>query len=590
MNKSITPLPPANFTQDMGEYRPLSPFRQWCQKVLPLVYDDSLSYYELLCKVVDYLNKTMEDVETLHGDVTNLHEAFIKLQDYVNNYFSSLDVQEEINNKLDEMFEQGLFDDIINDHLTTGFINVVSKGAKKDGVTPTAKIINNIINEFTNATFYFPPGVYLLEEPLELYNDNIWALFFDGATLLCDNNDSAIKIITKTSTNEKHPPKIYGTGSIDMNNIAKTGINVANESRYLKITDINIENIGDGIGIQLGTGKGASMSTFLENICVRGTSSENINSIGVLAIGYDNYFTNVNIIRCYGGIRLLSGGNMLNNVHVWSDLQPTNDNWPKSYGIYNGFIDNMINNIYLDNCAVGIWCLQPTICSNIFYYLPYESSNKTAVIFRCAQNNLVKCTGLYCVKKDGYITNVLLISNRTQEYQVTSGRGFLIDSNIIDVTGFELVSEAFNIRNNKFSSTLAKNVQNNIYAETMYLLGYLTKTTGVSTLTINYGGAFCYKITIKSERIKDITSDDVKAELISGLSSSGKEKIIFGVPSKVSEIICYPVYMQFQNGFSGSLGVDYDCVGEGGFYLNSHLNVSDCAFTGVVNELLSIDL
>ena len=49
----------------MGDYKTLQPFRYWCQKVLPLVYDDSLSYYELLCKVVDYLNKTMEDVETL---------------------------------------------------------------------------------------------------------------------------------------------------------------------------------------------------------------------------------------------------------------------------------------------------------------------------------------------------------------------------------------------------------------------------------------------------------------------------------------------------------------------------------------------
>ena len=28
----------------------------YCQKVLPLAYDDSLSYYELLCKVVKYVN------------------------------------------------------------------------------------------------------------------------------------------------------------------------------------------------------------------------------------------------------------------------------------------------------------------------------------------------------------------------------------------------------------------------------------------------------------------------------------------------------------------------------------------------------
>ena len=105
--RSITPLQPADFTPELGNYKTLQPFRYWCQKVLPLVYDDSLSYYELLCKVVDYLNKTMEDVETLHGDVTNLHAAYDELQSYVNNYFSTLDVQEEINNKLDEMVNNG---------------------------------------------------------------------------------------------------------------------------------------------------------------------------------------------------------------------------------------------------------------------------------------------------------------------------------------------------------------------------------------------------------------------------------------------------------------------------------------------------
>lgn len=106
-NKSITPLPPADFTPEMGNYRTLQPFRYWCQKVLPLVYDDTLSYYELLCKVVDYLNKTMEDVETLNDDVTKLYETYDLLQNYVNTYFSSLDVQNEINNKIDEMASDG---------------------------------------------------------------------------------------------------------------------------------------------------------------------------------------------------------------------------------------------------------------------------------------------------------------------------------------------------------------------------------------------------------------------------------------------------------------------------------------------------
>ncbi len=111
--RSITPLPPADFTPELGNYKTLQPFRYWCQKVLPLVYDDSLSYYELLCKVVDYLNKAMEDVETLNGDVTNLHKSYDELQSYVNNYFSTLDVQEEINNKLDNMASNGDLYEII---------------------------------------------------------------------------------------------------------------------------------------------------------------------------------------------------------------------------------------------------------------------------------------------------------------------------------------------------------------------------------------------------------------------------------------------------------------------------------------------
>ena len=40
-------------------------FRFWCQKVIPMVYDNSLSYYEVLCKVVDYLNKVIADISEI---------------------------------------------------------------------------------------------------------------------------------------------------------------------------------------------------------------------------------------------------------------------------------------------------------------------------------------------------------------------------------------------------------------------------------------------------------------------------------------------------------------------------------------------
>lgn len=82
-------------------------FRFWCQKVLPTVYDDSLSYYELLCKVVAKLN---EVIDTTNG----VTDAFNKLVEYVNHYLDSQNFQELVNNKLDEMAQDGTLSNLIN--------------------------------------------------------------------------------------------------------------------------------------------------------------------------------------------------------------------------------------------------------------------------------------------------------------------------------------------------------------------------------------------------------------------------------------------------------------------------------------------
>ena len=70
----------------MGEVGKLSKFRFWCQKVLPLVYDDSLSYYELLCKVVDYLNKLIEDNKEITNELTELKGELNIIQEWINSF------------------------------------------------------------------------------------------------------------------------------------------------------------------------------------------------------------------------------------------------------------------------------------------------------------------------------------------------------------------------------------------------------------------------------------------------------------------------------------------------------------------------
>lgn len=54
--------------------------RYWCYKVLPLVYDDSLSYYEILCKVVAKLNEIVESENELDEVIKSIQSAIADLQ------------------------------------------------------------------------------------------------------------------------------------------------------------------------------------------------------------------------------------------------------------------------------------------------------------------------------------------------------------------------------------------------------------------------------------------------------------------------------------------------------------------------------
>ena len=100
-------------------YTGQSKLRFWCQKVLPLVYDESLSYYELLNKVVYYLNNTITDVSACEDNITALRDAFVHLQDYVNEVLD--DFAPEVERVIDEMIDSGEFGEILAD-LVNGLI------------------------------------------------------------------------------------------------------------------------------------------------------------------------------------------------------------------------------------------------------------------------------------------------------------------------------------------------------------------------------------------------------------------------------------------------------------------------------------
>lgn len=90
------------------------PFVRYVASTIPMVFDNSLSYYEALGALAKSLQDTV-DVVNNNGAVTEEYIQFTKdMKEYMDHYFDNLDVQEEINNKLDEMATSGQLQQLID--------------------------------------------------------------------------------------------------------------------------------------------------------------------------------------------------------------------------------------------------------------------------------------------------------------------------------------------------------------------------------------------------------------------------------------------------------------------------------------------
>lgn len=100
-------------------FNKLTPFKWFILENFPFIEADfdALTEWQLFCKLGKEMNKIINSENTLGTQMENVTNAFIDLQNYINNYFDNLDVQEEINTKLNEMVEDGTLAEIINQEI-----------------------------------------------------------------------------------------------------------------------------------------------------------------------------------------------------------------------------------------------------------------------------------------------------------------------------------------------------------------------------------------------------------------------------------------------------------------------------------------
>ncbi len=210
-----------------------------------------------------------------------------------------------------------------------------------------ADALQRLIDENPNRTLCFPDGVYRLSHPLITPADpakSVDLRLSAYAVLEAGENwsgDALVILGGKDPKNDTHTPgSVYGlTGGV-LDGKGKTGGVIIAGGRETYLRETSMKNVTVGVYIKYGANSGSSDSD-IRDVNIIGTGDTN--SVGVLAEGYDNTFTNMRIGNVFTGVHLKSGGNSLKNIHplYYSDYT--------DYENSCGFLDVSGNNLY-DYC------------------------------------------------------------------------------------------------------------------------------------------------------------------------------------------------------------------------------------------------
>lgn len=164
------------------------PFRHLVATIgeLPTSFTESMSYYELLAWLCNYIEKTLIPAVNENAEaVKELQELYIQLKSYVDNYFDNLDVQEEINNKLDEMSESGELAEIVENYLaqtlpiSDNFI--INSEKVVDNINDIEYVITRITPNTSKIEYVPMKGAFAGGTLANTYNNDVTAYIYDMA-------------------------------------------------------------------------------------------------------------------------------------------------------------------------------------------------------------------------------------------------------------------------------------------------------------------------------------------------------------------------------------------------------------------------
>lgn len=360
---------------DIKEYKKynykLTPFKLCVLQNFPFIEADfdAITNYQLLCKVVEYLNHVIDNQNTVEDNFKIMADNLNTLY----NFLDTLDLQDEVNNKLDVMAKDGTLASIINEEIFNNLNiligstnNPIHYGADPTGINDSTQAINQCIEANKGGVINFTPGIYKITNSILLpfKNNEKVSINGNGAKIITNDDIEYLFWVGYDRLNDEQndvgfPSYIKNLFIDGSNNVINYGLFNVKGFKDLRIDNCTFYRVNNGILI--GEETGLSADLLITNSLLYGNGSE-YEGVGIKVNCNDS---NVNEVRIYGfrnGYDI-NGYITIDNSHVllrWKEQTSTNFNpYPVGSVIFNELYEQTnfanvntacrINNCYADS-------------------------------------------------------------------------------------------------------------------------------------------------------------------------------------------------------------------------------------------------